>query len=92
MAITRKGTRTMANTSTSTVYTSNKITNINTNYIYTPPQPSPFSLEFNWNDKAVNISLKNGNDVFKLANGFMEWLDKNEIEYNVKTSGKKKNK
>jgi len=62
------------------------------NLTFEPTQPLPFSLGFSWKDKSVSISLKNGNDVFKLANGFMEWLDKNEIEYEVKTSGKKKKK
>jgi hypothetical protein len=105
---TRKGTRTannltgtaitsnnstLINTNTTTTWaTSTNTTPLYTNYTYKPPQSSPFSLSFHWEDKSVNISLKNGNDIFKLANAFMEWLDKNEIEYEVKTSGKKKKK
>ena len=92
MPPTLRGTRTMANTSTSTVYTSSNVTTINTNYVYSPVQPTPFSLAFSWNDKKVNIELKNGNDVFKLAQGFMRFLDENEIEYEVKTTGKNKKK
>ena len=70
----------------------------NPSYIYTNSifnhkinsTPQPFNMGFSWEDKSVNITLKNGNDIFKLANAFMEWLDKNEIEYDVKTSKKKK--
>jgi hypothetical protein len=54
--------------------------------------PTPFNIRFSWDNKEVDISLKNGNDVFKLANAFMEWLDKNGIEYNISTSSKKKKK
>lgn len=65
--------------------------NIHPNYIYTSPsKPSPFNIKFSWGDKEVNVSLKTGDDIFKLANAFMEWLDKNDIEYNIKTKGRKK--
>ena len=50
------------------------------------------AINFSWDNKSVDVSLKNGNDIFKLANAFMEWLDKNEIEYNVKTKDKRKKK
>lgn len=83
---------TTTSTNSSPVFTSNKITNINTNWIYNPPSPSPFSLAFKWDEKSVTIELKNGNDIFKLAQGFMKFLDENEIEYEVKTTGKKKKK
>lgn len=79
---------TINGTSTSTYYNPN----IGNTYIYQGNTPTPFSINFSWDGKSVNISLKNGNDIFKLANAFMEWLDKNEIEYEVKTSGKKKKK
>lgn len=66
-------------------------TNITPNYIHSHTyQPIPFNINFSWNNKSVDISLKNGDDIFKLANAFMEWLDENEIEYNVKTNRKKK--
>ena len=85
---------TLVGTGTTTTWTttSTNTTPFYTNYTYTPAKPSPFSLEFRWENKSVNVSLKNGNDIFKLANAFMEWLSKNEIEYEVKTSGKKKKK
>jgi hypothetical protein len=62
------------------------------NLTFEPTQPSPFSLGFSWEGRSVSIMLKNGNDVFKLANAFMGWLDSNEIEYNVKTTKPKKSK
>lgn len=68
--------------------------NINNQYVYNTigVEPIPFHINFSWDGKSVDVSLKNGNDIFKLANAFMEWLDKNEIEYNVKTKGKRKKK
>jgi len=53
-------------------------------------KPTPFNIKFAWDNKEVDVSLKNGNDIFKLANAFMKWLDANEIEYNVKTKKQKK--
>jgi len=75
-------------TSTNTAYTPN----IGNTFIYNGPsiEQQPFNIRFNWNNKEVVVSLKDGNDVFKLANKFMKWLDMNEIEYNVKTSKRKK--
>jgi hypothetical protein len=81
----------LASTSSNTTY----VPNINNTFVYqgiTPPTPTPFNIGFSWDNKKVDISLKNGNDVFKLANAFMEWLDKNGIEYNISTSSKKKKK
>jgi hypothetical protein len=75
-------------TSTNTAYTPN----INNQFVYSGPSidQQPFNIRFNWNNKEVVVSLKDGNDVFKLANKFMKWLDMNEIEYNVKTKKWKK--
>lgn len=77
---------TYTTTSSNTLYT-----NIASNFTFKPAyQPSTFNINFSWDNKSVDISLKNGDDIFKLANAFMEWLDKNDIEYNVKTKGRKK--
>ena len=83
---------TLSTTSTNTTYFN---PNIGNQFIYNSPHVSPtppFNINFSWGGKSVDVSLKNGNDIFKLANAFMEWLDKNEIEYNVKTKGRKKKK
>ena len=68
--------------------------NIGNRFVYSGPtiEPQPFHINFSWDGKTVDVCLKNGNDIFKLANAFMEWLDTNEIEYNVKTKGKRKKK
>lgn len=63
--------------------------NITNQFIYNTT-PTPFNINFSWDGKTVDVTLKNGNDIFKLANAFMEWLDKNEIDYSVKTKGRKK--
>jgi hypothetical protein len=80
-----------ASTSSNTAY----VPNIGNTFIYQGVvlrTPTPFNIKFSWDNKEVDISLKDGNDIFKLANAFMEWLDTNEIEYNVKTNGKRKKK
>lgn len=79
-----------AATSTNTAY----YPNIGNQFVYNGPtiEPQPFHINFSWDGKTVDVCLKNGNDIFKLANVFMEWLDTNEIEYNVKTKGKRKKK
>jgi hypothetical protein len=74
-------------TSTNTAY----YPNIGNQFVYNTT-PTPFHINFSWDGKTVDVTLKNGNDIFKLANAFMEWLDTNEIEYNVKTKGRKKRK
>jgi|694.fasta_scaffold01076_60 hypothetical protein len=74
-------------TSTSTHYNPN----IGNQFVYNN-EPTPFHINFSWDGKTVDVTLKNGNDIFKLANAFMEWLDKNEIDYSVKTKGKRKKK
>ena len=74
-------------TSTNTAY----IPNIGNQFVY-DTTPTPFHINFSWDGKIVDVTLKDGNDIFKLANVFMEWLDTNEIEYNVKTKGKRKKK
>jgi len=66
--------------------------NITNQFVYQGSEPTPFHINFSWDGKTVDVSLKNGNDIFKLANAFMEWLDKNEIDYSVKTKGRKKKK
>lgn len=78
---------TVFTTSTNTAY----YPNIGNNFVY-DTTPTPFHINFSWDGKTVDVCLKNGNDIFKLANMFMEWLDTNEIEYNVKTKGKRKKK
>ena len=77
-------------TSTNTAY----IPNIGNQFVYSGPtiDPTPFHINFSWDGKIVDVTLKDGNDIFKLANAFMEWLDTNKIEYNVKTKGKRKKK
>jgi hypothetical protein len=55
-------------------------------------QPAPFSIMFSWGSKEVNVSLKNGEDIFRLAKVFMKILEDNNIEYNIKTKGKKSKK
>jgi len=83
-------------------YTPSTSTNISTTYhtsnivgnqfVYQGAKPIPFHIKFAWDNKEVDVSLKNGNDIFKLANAFMKWLDVNEIEYNVKTKRQRKKK
>jgi hypothetical protein len=65
---------------------------INNPYLYTgiTVEPTPFNISFVWDDKDVSIKLKNGNDIFKLARIFTEILDKNNIEYDIKTNKKRK--
>lgn len=71
-------------------------TNNNSNTIFTASnitsqfKPTPFNISFSWDNKSVSITLKDGNDIFKIAKGIMEWMDTNEIEYKIKTTGKKK--
>lgn len=77
----------MWTTSTNTAYTPN----IGNHFVY-DTTPTPFHINFSWDNKTVDVALKNGNDIFKLANAFMDWLDKNEIDYSVKTKGKRKKK
>ena len=86
--VTTSSNTTFSGTSTHTTYTPN----IGNQFVYQATEPIPFSISFSWNGKDVNVRLKNGNDIFKLANAFMEWLNENEIEYEVKTSGKRKKK
>jgi hypothetical protein len=78
-------------TSAKTTYHNSNI-GIGNQFVYQGIKPTPSNVVFSWEDKSVDVSLKNGNDIFKLANAFMEWLDKNEIEYNVKTKDKRKKK
>lgn len=82
------GTLWTTTTGTSTYYNPN----IGNQFVYQSTPPTPFHINFSWDGKTVDVKLKNGNDIFKLANAFMEWLDKNEIDYSVKTKGKKRKK
>jgi hypothetical protein len=50
---------------------------------------SPFSMSFSWDKKEVQITLKDGNDILKIAKLLTEMLDKNNIEYNLKTRKQK---
>lgn len=45
--------------------------------------PTPFCISFYWNGESKTITLKNGEDVFKLADVFENLLDQNGIEYTV---------
>jgi hypothetical protein len=62
------------------------------NYTFkgTKVQPSTFNIIFSWENRDVTISLKEGNDVFKLADAFTKWLDDNDIKYDIKTKGGRK--
>ena len=82
------GTLWTTTTDTSTYYNPN----IGNQFVYQSTPPTPFHINFSWDGKIVDVTLKDGNDVFKLANAFMKWLDANEIEYSVKTKGKKRKK
>jgi len=75
-------------TDISTTYHNSNI--VGNQFVYQGVKPTPFNINFSWDGKEVDVSLKNGNDIFKLANAFMKWLDANEIEYNVKTKKQKK--
>jgi len=55
-------------------------------------KPLPFSIMFSYDSKEVSVSLKNGEDIFRLAKVFMKILEDNNIEYNIKTKGKKSKK
>ena len=79
-------TTTTGTTSTHTYYNPN----IGNQFVYQSTPPTPFHINFSWDGKIVDVTLKNGNDIFKLANAFMKWLETNEIEYSVKTKGRKK--
>ena len=44
----------------------------------------PFGINFVWQEKHINITLKNGEDVIKLAREFANFLDNAKIEYEIK--------
>ena len=46
-------------------------------------QPIPFGITFTWKDKNVRITLKDGEDVIKLAKEFAIFLDNAKIEYTL---------
>ena len=78
------------NTITSTTTGTTINTTISPNYSNLTFQPTPFNIKFNWGGKEVNISLKSGNDIFKLANMFMKMLDSEDIDYNIETNKKRR--
>jgi len=84
------GPLTSTSTNISTTYHNSNI--VGNQFVYQGAKPTPFNIKFAWDNKEVDVSLKNGNDIFKLANTFMEWLDANEIEYDVKTKRQRKKK
>lgn len=46
-------------------------------------EPLPFGINFYWKEKHINITLKNGDDVLKLAREFANFLDNAKIEYEI---------
>jgi len=80
----------LTTTTTGTTTYTNLTPNYNNLTISPSFQPSAFSLSFSWDDRTVNISLKKGNDVFKLAKAFMKMLDNEGIEYDIKTNKKRR--
>ena len=71
----------------------NKGTTTNVDGKYTlsvPGSSSKIIYTFvSYESKEVSVSLKNGEDIFRLAKVFMKILEDNNIEYNIKTKGKK---
>ena len=41
----------------------------------------PFNITFTWNKQSIKIQLTNGEDLFKIAYLFSEFLTKNEIDH-----------
>ena len=66
------------------------VASTNNTFIYNGVKPLPFSITFAWDGNDVSISLKNGDDIFKLARILTEILEANNIEYNIKTNKKRK--
>ena len=83
---TSSGAAVFSTTSTNTAY----YPNIGNQFVYQGSDPTPFHINFSWDGKTVDVTLKNGNDIFKLANAFTKWIDKNKIEHSIKTSKRKK--
>jgi small-conductance mechanosensitive channel len=79
-------------TTTATIAALNPVYSISNNH---PPSTialnpiTPFSMSFSWNKKEVQITLKDGNDILKIAKLLTEALDKHDIEYNIKTRKQK---
>jgi hypothetical protein len=46
--------------------------------------PQPFGISFHWQDKYVKITLKDGEDILKIAREFANFLDNSKIEYEIK--------
>jgi hypothetical protein len=91
-------TNTTTNTTTASNWnsfsTASTITGYTTGTFKVSPtyKPLPFSIMFSYESKEVSVSLKNGEDIFRLAKVFMKILEDNNIEYNIKTKGKKSKK
>lgn len=51
--------------------------------------PQPFNINFYWKEKTVEITLQNGEDIFKIAEALQILLDEIEVPYIVteKTNG-----
>jgi hypothetical protein len=47
-------------------------------------RPVPFGITFTWKEKEIRITLKDGEDVLKLAREFANFLDQTKIEYEIK--------
>ena len=43
--------------------------------------PQPFNINFYWKEKTVEITLQNGEDIFKIAEAFKILLDEIEVPY-----------
>ena len=46
-------------------------------------EPKPFGVTFTWQDKSVNITLKNGEDLLKIATMLSSLLTYNGIEHDL---------
>jgi hypothetical protein len=94
MAKTNATTNTTTASNWNSASTASTITGYTTSTFKFSPtyKPLPFSIMFSYDSKEVSVSLKNGEDIFRLAKVFMKILEDNNIEYNIKTKGKKSKK
>jgi len=61
-----------------------KMSNEESESIYLDSQDAPFSVFFMWKDEMVTVTLKKGEDIFKLAKAYENLLKKQGIPYTVK--------
>jgi len=47
-------------------------------------EPQPFGISFYWQEKNVKITLKDGESIFKIAREFANFLDRKNIEFEIK--------